>query len=733
MKLRSLAALLISVVSLPSLADVGFTSDRYSTVSGNAQVTLKVARDTTGPAITLGYRTVAGTAVPGSDYIDQQSGTVTIPANTSGPADISIPLLFNGNAQTRSFAVELTSTSGDTLSGFVRANVQVLGSADPANSVGVVRLPVTIDAVSTENIYALSISRESGSKGPASVRVLTRGGSGFQPIDRIVSWGDGEAGVKTIPVISEIDFLDRQEAVAVPIELTEITGFTLQGSNSATIYFVSPYLGGVPNEVYFIGLSATLAAATDTLSFPVSIPVDSSDPDSIKGYGFVIRGLSTDVLEGRDFIVAGGNGREIQFDDSGVETISVDFPSESLADRQFEFIFSRYGVQLERRVFTLLGTTNDPYYRTGPNQNPGTYAFFGSETRLTSDAIGLVAYVNRTGASPLLPYTLQYRLTPLTAPSGTDVLTNLEVGTIAWGENEVGAKTITLPLLRRNLVEERRFNLAVFNPAGVKLADQVVVVEGRGNPNRDTIGFVSSQRDFPQDVTSVVAFVERRGTGQGAATVQYRIEDGNTVIGLDYAVEDAIGTLEWDDGELGAKQVVIDVIRRNAFVDKYLVLRLTGTDVTQAASSQQVLITKQPYTVENSGLIELERDLIVTNTNDGSVPVRVLRTGGSQSAVTGLLTVKKGDNIINSQQVSWAVGDSAPKTLNVRVTDVGQMTVELSQVIGALASSKALQIEVEQAGSPGGGGSFSPLALLFLLPAALIRYRRRKKNEHALV
>lgn len=705
------------------MADVGFTSDRYSTVAGNSQVSLQVRRDAPGAAITINYRTVAGSAIPGTDYVNQPAGTVTIPADSTGPSTISIPLLFNSSVQTRSFAVELTATSGDVLSGFVRADVQILGSDDQANKVGVIRFPVVDGTVEADDLYVLSVSRENGSKGSASVRLRTQTTGEFDPIDQVLTWADGEVGVKTVPVHATTPFLSRTLTITVPIEMVNVTGAVSQGSTVATVYFLSTQ-DQVPVAARFIYASQILGAATSGISVPVSVPVDPDDDDTKLGYSALVRGVTTDVLEVRDY-VAEGDG-SLTIDDNGSATIEVTFPSLSIADRQIEMRLYRYGLEIDRTTFTLLGTATDPAFRPGGNLNTGIFYFLGSETRLNANSVAITTHVTRVGPTPLGAAALQYRLTAEDGVSGRDTAAATDVGTISWDEGAAGSKAIIIPLLLINQNADRRFTMTVSQVgSSTPLSSQQILILGRGNANLNTIGFTADLRQFPQEIDTVVAFVERRGAGTGEATVQYRVEDGSTVVGLDYDVDDAVGTLSWADGELGAKTILVDMNQRNVFQPKAFTLRLTGTDVISTSAVQSVVVDPLTITLETAGQIQLDRTLINTTTDNGSITVKIQRAGGSQSQAVATVRTTLTDGSFSDRTLTWVAGDNADKTFTIPISEAGTITVEISTVSGALKSDQSLQINVDKGSSGGGGGGAFGKEVLAMLAIGLWMHRRR--------
>ncbi len=731
MNLRHCFAALLALFSFSASAQISLTSDRYAISSGNPQAVLQLQRlSSTGPATTIGYRTVQGSAIDGVDYTGTQTGAVNIPANSTAPVEIRVPLLFNGAGATRSFAIELTSVSGgESISRFIRADVQVLGAADIQNNPGVFRLPIESASVSTTDTYAFSVSRENGSMGPASVRLVTRPGTGFQPIDQTLTWNAGEVGVRVITVRSTIPFSSRTAPIPVTVDLLNATGAAVQGTDFFSVTFQSN-LSPEPIE-RFLDPAPIYGAGTTSVSLLLlrSLPAgltDAEREDELEGYSYSVTGV-LNAINGRDFEVTDGPAGPINFNEGGVASIDVDILELANSDRQFQIEIFRFSRFVTRTLVTILGVTNDPNYRPNADQTIGRFSFLSNQLQFDNGVSQLQTFVNRTGPAPLLPATIQYRLTPIDGVVGGDVDAADSVGVISWDANGLGAMPIVFPLARVSQIMARSFRveLVELGAEARVLATQTLVINGAGSsPNANTVGFPAASRQFPSDVTTVVTFVQRLGVGTGPERVQYNIEDGNTVVGLDYPISAATGEVEWEDGQIGLQAISIPITSSNVFREKIFTVRLAGTNVSQFNSSQTVRVSGLPVNENTTGRIVFARpgQVINTSLNNGTVIVGVERFGGNIGPVTAIIEATYPDRSVREVEARWAANESGIRSVAIPITMVGLMTLRVSSVQGAVATASTLTVDVGPADA--GGGAFGWLSLVLL---SLVGLRKSRK------
>ncbi|WP_273457010.1 Calx-beta domain-containing protein [Nevskia ramosa] len=731
MNFRYFFTVLFALLSFSASAQISLTSDRYAISSGNPQAVLQLQRlSSTGPATTIGYRTVSGSAIDGVDYAGTQTGTVTIPADSTAPVEIRVPLLFNGAGATRSFAVELTSVTGEeSISRFIRADVQILGAADIQNNPGIFRLPIESASVSTTDVYSFSVSRENGSMGPASVRLVTRPGTGFQPIDQTLTWTAGEVGVRVVIVRATIPFEARTAPIPVTVDLLNATGAAVQGPGFFNVTFQSN-LSAEPIE-RFLDPAPIFGAGTTSVSLlilrtlPAGLTQTERD-EELAGYSYSVTGI-LNAVSGRDFEVQNGLAGPVEFNEGGVATIDVDILELANSDRQFQVEIFRFSRFVTRTLVTILGVANDPNYRPTADQTIGRFSFLSETLRFDNGVTQMQTFVNRSGASPLLPATIQYRLTPNDGVVGGDVDAEDSVGVISWTANGLGAMPIVFPLARTGQIPVRSFTLRLFElgDESRELASQQLIVNGTGgSPNANTVGFPAPSRQFPSDVSTVVTFVERLGVGTGAERVQYQIEDGNTVVGLDYPSSAAIGDVEWEDGEIGLKAITIPITSSNLFREKVFTLRVVGTNVSQFNSSQTIRVTGLAVNETTAGRIVFARagQTVTTSLNNGTVIIGVERVGGTIGPATVGIEATYQDGTVRVVEARWAANESGIRSVAIPITTVGTVTLRLATVQGAVASPSTLTVEVGPADA--GAGAFGWAILSFLGIAALLKRRK---------
>jgi len=84
------------------------------------------------------------------------------------------------------------------------------------------------------------------------------------------------------------------------------------------------------------------------------------------------------------------------------------------------------------------------------------------------------------------------------------------------------------------------------------------VETGLGPPAPDVIQLIDVPTTVAEDAGSSEFHVQRTGTGQGAASVRYRVLSGTAQVGQDFAA--AEGVLQWADGELSDRAFTVSLL-----------------------------------------------------------------------------------------------------------------------------------------------------------------------------
>jgi uncharacterized delta-60 repeat protein len=262
-------------------------------------------------------------------------------------------------------------------------------------------------------------------------------------------------------------------------------------------------------------------------------------------------------------------------------------------------------------------------------------------------------------------------------------------------------------------------------------------VEGPG-----LIGFTQASVIATEDSQQAIVTVHRTGGASGAVSVNYQTADypgasAPATSGTDYTP--VSGTLSWADGDRSDREIKVPIIKDTVQPEEpeQFMLQLTSGQGGATLGTQEVTIeiAGDGYPVGQFNF--QETDLQVSEFN-GSVPVTVIRSY-SQGAASVTLTTHPGsateaDFGAVSTVLSWADGDTSPKTVNIPIKADNQaegqesFTVVLSNptngaALGPHASATVLILAHDGGtGGGGGGGTFDWLALLSL---SALRWLRR--------
>lgn len=182
-----------------------------------------------------------------------------------------------------------------------------------------------------------------------------------------------------------------------------------------------------------------------------------------------------------------------------------------------------------------------------------------------------------------------------TAIAGTDYYVNN--GTLSWGNNTQGNKTIDISIIDDGVVEpSETFTVTLSNPKKNNSAEPallggtlIATVTINDNDNAASPGTIAFETLAPGAVNesspgNVTLKVKRLGGSFGAATVGYAVIAGTALEGSDYdnSINPYTGTLTWGDGDLLDKQITIKIVS-SAAVEPNETFKVTLSNSTGAA------------------------------------------------------------------------------------------------------------------------------------------------------
>jgi len=290
-----------------------------------------------------------------------------------------------------------------------------------------------------------------------------------------------------------------------------------------------------------------------------------------------------------------------------------------------------------------------------------------------------------------------------TATHGVDYASNQ--GVLNWADGDASSKTITVVIFNANQTSTARtFSITLYSPVGATLgtpATTVVSITGPGSTAPPAVAFSSSTYSVAANAGSLIITVARSGSTSSAGTVQYKTTAGTATSGLDYA--GTSGTLTWAAGDTAAKTFTVLIFNSNQTSTARtfsVALYNPGGETLGTPATAVVSITGPGSTA--AATVALSSAAYGAAPNAGSVIVTAVRTGTATAAASvHWTTVPTGTAVhgvdygSGAGTLTWAAGDTAPKTITVNLFNSGQTAaaktfpVSLSNASGASLGTPA--------------------------------------------
>jgi uncharacterized delta-60 repeat protein len=257
------------------------------------------------------------------------------------------------------------------------------------------------------------------------------------------------------------------------------------------------------------------------------------------------------------------------------------------------------------------------------------------------------------------------------------------------------------------------------------------------------IGVMQSSVAVKEQDQSAVVTVRRMGGATGSVSVTYRTADytgadaPTATSGTDYTP--VTGQLTWADGDRSDRQITVPILTAGRVEEpKRFTVALDGPAGAEFGTQQAAVEVATDG--ERGGELGFAQPAITASAAYGSVQIVINRNYYSTGAISVTLTPAPGtatsaDFSTAPITLSWADGDSTPKTASIQIVSANivgspkSFTVNLTNPTnGAVIGPQAHElITVNAAPSPaGGGGAFDWVALLWL---ACVRWLLRPLPE----
>ena len=360
--------------------------------------------------------------------------------------------------------------------------------------------------------------------------------------------------------------------------------------------------------------------------------------------------------------------------ETGAKTFSVPLLNDSIFENNETFTVSlsnpTNGLSLGNTSSATVTVTSDDVQPI-----PGSVSI-AQQAYSVSEADGnLVISVSRSGGSSGA-VSVSYATANGTATAGQDYTSTS--GILNWADGESNAKIITIPLLNDTVFENNEtFTLALSNPTGgLSLGSissaTVTVTSDDAQPLPGLVALAQQSYTVSETGGSLMVSVSRSGGSSGAVSVSYATANGTATAGQDYTA--TTGTLNWADGETGAKTFNIPLLN-DALVESNETFTITlsnptgGLGLGSPATATVTLTSEDQPAVP--GVVQLAQAAYQVSEANGTLVVSVTRTGGSAGAASVSYTTGNGTAIAGQDYqptsgiLNWADGDSSPKTFSI--------------------------------------------------------------------
>lgn len=692
---------------------LGFASTTQTVDEGGPNGVVSVQRTgTTTGAVSVTWSTIGGTAVAGIDYgtpgssaqrsgtLSWASGDTTAKSISVGSSAAALPIIDDGVIEAnKSFQIVLSNPVGatlatsattvtivdnDSLVGFVSNALTV--SEDGSNGVLTVQRTGALGAAATvtwRTVNGTAVAgQDFGAAGSATQRTGTLTWAAGDGSSRTIAVGPVATAGSHIPVINDTA-IEGPETFAVQLSSTS-PGVTI-GSGEAVVTIVSDDRG-----IAMATAAQTVSEDAGTAQVMVTRAGSSTGAVSVN-----YNTANGTALAGQHFQAASGT---LFWSDGDVAPKPINI---TIIDNPQVNAARTFSVTLSGATgATLSPTATSTTVTIADNDN--TLQLSAATLAVTEGQPSATLTVTRLGGAGSAA-SVQWRTVNGTAVSGGDFgspgTPAAVTGVLNWAAGDTTPKTISIPLLEDNVVEApETFVVELFSPSGTganlgALTSATVTI----TDNDSGVVFSAPNYVVAEGGTSVTVTVNRIGPPTLAASISWTTANGSAVAGQDFGTAGSAlqrsGTLAWAAGTGGAKTIVIpilsDTLAEGTESFSVVLSNPSAGLVIGGSSTAQVTIVDDEvpaestvsfgapkYTVgEGAGQVTL----VLNRVGNATLPVSVKFATAAGTATAGT------DFVTQTGTVSWAAGDSSPKSIVVAI--VNDAVAEVSETFNVTLSA----------------------------------------------
>ena len=247
--------------------------------------------------------------------------------------------------------------------------------------------------------------------------------------------------------------------------------------------------------------------------------------------------------------------------------------------------------------------------------------------------------------------------------------------TLIWSNGNTSPKTVTLPIKIDTKVEgDETFTMEIASPnVGTPSVATVTIIDVPPG----TIQFASPTYFVNETDGTVTLEIHRVGGSIGELSASIQTFDGTATIVNDYAGIPSPLTLTWSSGNISPKSVTLPIVS-DALVEgnETFTMTLSATNPDWIGTPSTTTVNIIDFDPTGPGVARLTSPSYSVAEDGGSVTLEIVRVGGDTGELTvdiqtfdGTATIDDYNGIPTPLTLSWASGNSTPKTITLPIIE----------------------------------------------------------------
>lgn len=562
------------------------------------------------------------------------------------------------------------------------------GGSDDAAPVDSVQFSAATFSVNeASGLVTISVTR--GAAGAAAtVNYATSNGTATQPGDYTatagtLTWAAGDASTQTfdVPVLTD-GATEGDETINLTLSLA--SGGAKLGAQSQATVLLSDANAPADGVFQFSSATYTVCEAAATVQATITVTRTSGSSGAVVANVQVSDGTA---VAATDYTAPVPNPVVLNWadGDSAAKTFTIDIVPNAVAGAPVKTVALALTAPAQAPAVPVVGTLAAATLNIVDHDVPGTVAFVSAAQNVFESGVEstfTVRRINGCGGAG----SVEVNVTAGTAVAGTDYTVPVPNPIVLnWADGDIADKTVTIAVLDNAVIDgTRTVNLALQNPGGVATSAPTAAVLSILDDEPGSLAFTTATFSVAEGnagTVNLVVSVTRSGGSLGAASVQVvDAGGGSATSGGDYT---AVGTptLNWANGESGAKTLNI-VVNGDGTVETDETINLSLQNAVGGVLGIQTtaVATITNDDVPNNGQFQFDPAGVYTVAESaGTITINVQRVGGTTGAVSVTIATSNGTARSNGNPnardfvasgnvvLNWAAGDAAPKSLVVTI------------------------------------------------------------------